>query len=112
MRALPFKNKNITFRNSNRIDSNECTLMNTDLYLNGYQKVLLNTKIKIAYEDYWYYITKYSYPRTKNLEEYYYYYYNIRWNYSNLYFSEDLKSKYYPLSPKLKRFFSFTFFKK
>ena len=47
MRALPFKDKNITFRNTSRIDSSECTLMNTVLYLNSYQKVLLNTKIKL-----------------------------------------------------------------
>ena len=39
MRALSFKDKNITFRNRTRIDSSECTLMNSDLYLNGYQKV-------------------------------------------------------------------------
>ena len=111
MRALPFKDKNITFRNSSRIDSSECTLMNTDLYLNGYQKILLNSKIKVAYEDYWYYITKYSYPRTRNLEEYFTYYYFTRWNYSNLYFSEDLKTKNYPLSPQLERFFHTHFLK-
>ena len=110
MKALPFKNKMIYFRNSSKEDTSECTLMNSDLYLNGFQKVLLNPNIKVAYEYYYYFLCKIWIQTRKNFYDYFQWYFSYN-NYSNLYVTEDLKSKFLPLHPKLKRYYNTHFLK-
>ena len=71
MKAYPFINKNITFRVGERGRSSECTLLNGDLYLNGYQKVLINPKIWVSYIYHRYYMAKYISPLYKHLKVYF-----------------------------------------
>ena len=105
MKALPWKNQLISFRDSSRNISSECTLMNADLYLNGYRKVIINPKIEVAYEDYWYYVNRFVYHRNWFLKEYFKFYFFGRWKNNNLYLSEDLESESYELSEGLKKDF-------
>ena len=110
MKAYPFINKNITFRIGDRVVSSECTLMNTDLYLNGYQKILINPKIWVSYSYKKYYWAKYIAPLYIHFKFYRKLYFK-RMNMSN-YLHEDLKSKYYNLSPGLKKKFETHLLKK
>ena len=75
IKALPFMDKKIEFRSGVKRRESECTLMNADLYTNGYGKVLVNTQLVFAYEYGYYYKNKYVYPWSKNLLTYFYYYF-------------------------------------
>lgn len=75
IKTSPFINKQIEFRSGIKRRESECTLMNADLYTNGYGKVLVNTQLVFAYEYGYYYKNKYVYPWSKNLITYFYYYF-------------------------------------
>ena len=110
MKAYPFFNKSVTFRLGERGKSSECTLLNGDFYLNGYQKVLINPKIWVSYTYTRYYIAKYIAPFYKHLKVYFRNFF-FRMNKKN-YLHEDLKSKYYKLSPGLRKLFNTHILKK
>ena len=84
--------------------------MNSDLYLNGYQKILINPKIWVSYSYKKYYWAKYIAPLYIHFKFYRKLYFK-RMNMSN-YLHEDLKSKYYNLSPGLKKKFETHLLKK
>ena len=75
IKAKPFENKTVEFRHGIKRNESECTLMNADLYSNGYGKVLLNPNLIFTYEYFYYYKTKYVNPWAKNIFTYFYYYF-------------------------------------
>lgn len=102
IKAKPFENKAIEFRHGIKRRESECTLMNADLYSNGYGKVLVNPNLIVTYEYGYYYKNKYVYPWSKNIVTYFYYYfvYGFRkrnWN------MVDLTSKMGKFTDKLQK---------
>lgn len=69
------ENKKIKFRNGIMKRESECTLFNTDLHINGYDKKFINTQVVFAYTYEYYYKNRFIYPWTKNLITYFYYYF-------------------------------------
>ena len=53
MKSLPFKNKNLFFKNSTNKNKNEIVLFNSDLHLNGFHQIILNPNIIITYTGDW-----------------------------------------------------------
>ena len=118
--ASAFKNQQIKFRlekmNSNltyHINSyknhdfdyeSECTYFHIDLHSKGYTKRFINSDIRVAYINIYYYFAKYILPNTFELIFYFGYYIKSFTKKRNKYMT-DLKSKNVKLSPNLENWY-------
>ena len=106
-KALPFKDKKIKFRPSGNKDLEESKylMLSKDFYLNGYQKVLINTYVKVYRNDYWQNIYIYKYPI--EIESFFYlgqFFISFKYGFNPFY--GDLKKDKYDLNEKLKDLFN------
>ena len=106
-KALPFKDKKIKFRptgNENREES-KYLMLSKDFYLNGYQKVLINTNVKVYRNDYWRNIYIFRYPI--EIESFFYLVqFFVSFKYSFNPFFGNVKEDKYNLNERLKDLFN------
>ena len=105
-KALPFKDKKIKFRptgNENREES-KYLMLSKDFYLNGFQKVLINTNVKVYRNDFWQKIYIFRYPI--EIESFFYLgqFFTLFKKGFNPMFG-NLKNEKYDLNDKLKNLF-------
>lgn len=74
MNPLPFRDVSFRFRNYKGIIESECFMICQDYWKAGFNKILVNPNVKVAYEYWYYYTCKYLDPIFK-IHAYFYYYF-------------------------------------
>ena len=105
-KALPFKDKKIKFRTSGneKLDESKYLMLSKDFYLNGFQKVLINTNVKVYRNDFWQKMYIFRYPI--EIESFFYLgqFFTLFKKGFNPMFG-NLKNEKYDLNDKLKNLF-------